>query len=384
MTRMNATWLLTPLLIAVLGCQTQKSSNPLSPSVAGPIPGVSISAPQPVDPGLGQRVEVAEQPLTLTVNNASTTGVRPLSYSFQLAADAGFTNVLFARDGITPGSGKTSLRLADNLATDRTYYWRARAQDGANTGPFTDAVSFSVYTKVVLTAPGPVSPLGGTVLTGLTPTFVFNNAGRTGPAGAITYNLQLALNDSFSAMVFEWDLREQPNQTSFAPGALQYATTYFWRVRAIDPSGVVSVWSPTQFFATPAVPVVVIPPDSGGGGGDEDGDGGGDWENCPTAHDQVSGCVINAINPPHTVEGAFEVTKRVAWLLRGEGAGLLIKNGGENIVSWRGYSFAAARVCYPDGHIYKILTDVPTTNGPGWSDNGYVDPSLYVRAIDPR
>ena len=90
------------------------------------------------------------------------------------------------------------------------------------------------------------------------------------------------------------------------------------------------------------------------------------------------------INPARTEEGAFEVTKRVAWLLRGQGAGLLIKNGGENIVPWKGYSFSAARICYPDGHIYKLLTDVPTTNGPSWQDNGFVDRSLYLPAIDPR
>jgi hypothetical protein len=90
-----------------------------------------------------------------------------------------------------------------------------------------------------------------------------------------------------------------------------------------------------------------------------------------------------SVNPGNTVEGAFEVTKRVAWLLRGGGAGLLIKNGGENIVSWKGRSFAAARICYPDGHIYKVLSDVPTTNGPSWQDNDFVDRSLYVPAIDP-
>ena len=89
------------------------------------------------------------------------------------------------------------------------------------------------------------------------------------------------------------------------------------------------------------------------------------------------------MNPARTEEGAFEVTKRVAWLLRGEGAGLLIKNGGENIVGWMGYSFSAGRICYPDGHIYKVLSDIPSTNGPSWQDNDFVDRSLYVPAINP-
>lgn len=94
-------------------------------------------------------------------------------------------------------------------------------------------------------------------------------------------------------------------------------------------------------------------------------------------------CIHAGVNPSRTVEGAFEVTKRVAWALRGERAGLLIKNGGENIISWQGYSFSASRICYPDGHIYKVLTDVPATNGPSWQDNDFVDPKLYVPAIDP-
>jgi hypothetical protein len=95
-------------------------------------------------------------------------------------------------------------------------------------------------------------------------------------------------------------------------------------------------------------------------------------------------CLRDRVAPNHTEEGAFEVTKRVAWALRGEGAGLLIKNAGENIVPWMGYSFAAARICYPDGHIFKVLTDVPATNGPSWQDNDFVNPSLYVPAIDPN
>ena len=47
-------------------------------------------------------------------------------------------------------------------------------------------------------------------------------------------------------------------------------------------------------------------------------------------------CIHSRLNPPRTVEGAFDVTRRVAWALRGEGAGLLIKPGGENIVTWHG------------------------------------------------
>jgi hypothetical protein len=86
----------------------------------------------------------------------------------------------------------------------------------------------------------------------------------------------------------------------------------------------------------------------------------------------------------HTVEGAFEITKRFAWEQRHAGTGLLLKPGGDNIVEWKGRFFSAGRICYPDGHIVKILTDIPTTNGPSWQDEGeFVATSRYVAAMDP-
>jgi hypothetical protein len=101
-------------------------------------------------------------------------------------------------------------------------------------------------------------------------------------------------------------------------------------------------------------------------------------------HYQLVECIHGHINPHNEYE-AFEVTKRVAWALRGEGAGDLIKTTGENIVPWKGYVFAAGRICYPDGHIFKVISDVGPggANGPSWQDNGFVDRSLYVPALDP-
>src|SRR5215471_16315379 len=78
-----------PLALAV-GCTEAKSSNPLSPSIAGPISGVTISAPKLLSPGTGAQLSFEQQPITLTVGNSTTTGVRPLTYDFQIAADSSF------------------------------------------------------------------------------------------------------------------------------------------------------------------------------------------------------------------------------------------------------------------------------------------------------
>ena len=82
------------LALAVGGCEAQKSSNPLSPSVAGPIAGVDITAPAVVDPAPGHKFKDTEQPIRLTVQNAATTGVRPLHYTFEVGADSKFTTKL--------------------------------------------------------------------------------------------------------------------------------------------------------------------------------------------------------------------------------------------------------------------------------------------------
>ncbi len=248
-------------------CAADKSANPLSPTIAGPIPGVEITAPTPVQPSVGAKVAVDQQPITLTVQNASTSGVRPLNYLFEVATDAQFANKVFFKDGIAPGDGRTSLRLPDPLATGRTYYWRARAQDGANTGPYSEAASFNVYTPIVIQAPTLASPVGGTTIDGLRPRFIVNNAARSGPVGAIQYLIELSDSETFANKIGSWVVAEQPNQTTFqAPQDLAYSKQYFWRARAFDPT-TVGPFSGTETFKTPAAPAAPPPPPSGGGGG---------------------------------------------------------------------------------------------------------------------
>jgi hypothetical protein len=96
-------------------------------------------------------------------------------------------------------------------------------------------------------------------------------------------------------------------------------------------------------------------------------------------------CIHDRIRPTNEFS-AFEVTKRVAWGLRDEGAGLLLKPTGENIVTWRGYTFAAGRIIYADGHLFKVIADVGSggSNAPSWQDEGFLDPSRRLPALDPK
>lgn len=233
---------------SALGCEAAKSSNPLSPTVAGPIPGVEITAPKTLEPS-GWKIAVDQQPVTLLAENALTSGVRPLSYVFEVATDAGFTNKVFVRDGVAPGEGgRTSVRLPDRLAPERTYFWRAHAEDGANTGPYSAAAPFDVFTPIVIREPLLASPAVNAILSTNKPTFVLGNSPRSGPVGSIVYSVEVADSDSFVNKVAVWTASEQPNQTSLAvPTELAFGKIYFWHARAFDPT-TVGPWSEIRAF----------------------------------------------------------------------------------------------------------------------------------------
>lgn len=61
--------------------------------------------------------------------------------------------------------------------------------------------------------------------------------------------------------------------------------------------------------------------------------------------------------------GAFQITKRVAWQLRGNGAGTLDKPSGNNCEGR-----ATDIIVFADGHGYDILSDGGGANGPSWND----------------
>jgi hypothetical protein len=245
--------LLSLASLAAVGCEASKSSNPLSPSVAGPIAGVSIAAPQPVSPSSNTEIAIGDQPVTLTVKNATTTGVRPLSYMFEVATDSSFSQKVYSRASVPPGDGQTSHRLADVLSAARTYYWRARAEDGANTGGFTGAVAFTIYIPVVIQAPVAVSPINDALASSVRPTMIIANAARSGPAGTIFYSMQVASDAAFTQTAWAGDYPEQTGNTSMTVGQdLTAGRQFFWRVKASDGKNE-GPWTPTQVFRTPTV-----------------------------------------------------------------------------------------------------------------------------------
>ena len=240
------------LLALSAACETSKSSTPTAPTVAGPIPGVNISAPILLEPSQGFKFKENEQPIRLVIQNATTNGVRPLSYTFEVASDTAFATKVFSRSNVAPGDGgKTTVQI-DKLEIGRSYYWRAWAADGANTGT-TATASFEIYPKAAVNAPTPVSPINNELLTTTTPTIKVVNSAFVGPVGFLAYEFQVATDQAFTKLVAAGIVNEGAGQTTFNSSPLTNGLTMYWRARSSDRE-TTSAWSATQTFRTPAAP----------------------------------------------------------------------------------------------------------------------------------
>lgn len=367
---------------AMAACTVDKTSTPTSPNIAGPIAGVEITAPRPLVPLSGATVLATGPAVSLVVDNATTNGVRPLSYTFQVSADTGFGALAFSADGVTPGGeGRTSVTVP-NLDPGRTYHWRARALDGANTGPFSDARHFEYREPVVVHAPEPTDPTGGVRTSSRQPTLRTRNATRTGPAGALTYDFHVSSDATFSGVVFILTEAEQSSSTQATVNVqLQQNTTYYWRVRAREAT-TTGPWSSTQSFVTP-LPVTTPPPPTTpppatppppSGTGTPSASEGTAMVAFVVADLQARGISILGDC------GAFEVTKRVAWHFRDRGAGLERKTAGR-----RCEDASIDIVLFSDGTSVDILVGAGIDNGPAWQTHPPYDgwQAFWVAPYNP-
>jgi hypothetical protein len=247
------------LALVAGGCEQAKSANPLSPSIAGPIPGVNISAPSLLEPGQNAEIVQRGELVTLLIENPSTNGERPLWMSIQMASDPTFERVVHQADRVSPGpNGRTAYRIPELLATGFTYYWRVKAQDGANEGPFSAARAFRVLEPVVIDAPTPLEPIGN--LTTITPVFKLRNGRISGTSGVI-YRIEVATAPDPGAIVAVLSAPADPSGTTSIPvgGQVPYATTYFWRAYGTDGT-TLSPYSGMVSFRTPAAPTGPVNP----------------------------------------------------------------------------------------------------------------------------
>jgi hypothetical protein len=216
-------------------------------------------------------------------------------------------------------------------------------------------------------APVAQAPVNNVTTPTLTPALVVTGGALTYASGVVQYRFRVM--DALGSVVVDSGLVGSTTWT--VPAPLTPTSRYTWLARS-EYQGLNGPWSTAATFTTPVAP----------------GNDYGAWESTCAGllEDTLVTCVWNFVRPTNSV-GDLEVVKRVAWLLPNKSGGLLLKGSGENVVPWLGKNFSASRVCFPaDGHLYKIIGDAGPggANSPGWAENGFVDPTACVFAIDPR
>jgi hypothetical protein len=211
-----------------------------------------MTAPTPVTPAIGAVVKYTDQPLTLTVQNSTTTGSTALTYSFEVASDVAFATITAKKENVVAGTGQTSAKLDAALPDGKTYYWRARAFSGTVAVPYSTIVTFGVGAAVGLEAPQPQTPAIGEVLGGPRPTLVITNAARTGNVGTVYYVFEVADNTGFAPVLVNNTIQETAGTTTSWTSTVDLPSgkPLYWHVRSTSPStNVQSAFTNTRNFS---------------------------------------------------------------------------------------------------------------------------------------
>jgi hypothetical protein len=237
---------------AAFGCASPSPSQPTdstAPISGGQNSTASIVAPRPLSPANNAAVRNADQPITLTAQNAFVTGSAAVTYTFEVAGDAAFANRVQTFDNVAEGAGGQTSQRLDQLAALRDYWWHVRATSGGTTGVFGPAFKFTIGPAITISTPVPIAPLNGTT-TPLRPALRVANVTRTGPAGAITYRFDISPNSAFTSILVTGTNAEGINETGFVPANdLPADTVLFWRASALDvANGITTPFSAAQSF----------------------------------------------------------------------------------------------------------------------------------------
>ena len=241
-------WSALALLLGATACTkasptrpSDESASGLTASVTDAVTGVTLTTPQLTTPTLNQQFKNVDQPITLTIRNAVTTGATALTYAFEVATDAGFANKVYSKEGVAAGAGSTVLKI-DKIAAAKTYYWRARAFSGSLAGPYTAPGSFAIGPEVILLQPVLGDPAANATV-GDTPVLNVVTVPRTGPAGPVFYRFEIAEASSFATLVYAATVPERTDLFGYTPHTVARKLekkTYFWRVQATDPQNAVT------------------------------------------------------------------------------------------------------------------------------------------------
>ena len=139
--------LLSPVLLGsflIIGCGDNNSSptNPSSsPSGSSSSSDTSLTAPTAQSPPLGEALEEI-QPELVAGNASGGSGAR--TYTFELALDSAFQQMVQTESGVPEGLGGITKWRTAPLEPDTKYHWRVKASTSAGAGPYSTPSEFRI------------------------------------------------------------------------------------------------------------------------------------------------------------------------------------------------------------------------------------------------
>ncbi len=159
-----------------------------------------------------------------------------LTYGYQVFSDSFLTALVVETDGQPQTVGNSEWAVSSALDDDSIYYWRTRAFDGFEYGPWSDSASFWVNANnQPPTAFQLVTPADSTVMADLLPTFTWTPSVDPDRFDTARFTLLIADNDNFAAADTITGLSD--TTYTLVDSLLQLGGVYYWRVDAYDQFG---------------------------------------------------------------------------------------------------------------------------------------------------
>jgi hypothetical protein len=103
----------------------------------------TLAAPHAQSPAGGQVVDTLT-PTLVVANSAATGAVGAVTYRFEVSDQDSFPDGIrtIAAEAVAQGSGNTAWTVPQSLASNTTYFWRARANGASVASPFSNVETF--------------------------------------------------------------------------------------------------------------------------------------------------------------------------------------------------------------------------------------------------
>lgn len=192
---------------------------------------VDASVPVLINPVSGSTD--VDTSLTLTWSTAEGA----LNYEYQVSEAVDFASLIHT------ASGPDTTALISGLSFSTQYFWRARAIGAQDTSDWSSIFDFTTIIEKP-EVPALVSPIDDFTDADTTLSLVWNSSER-----AAEYQVELSKSDSFTEIL----IASVVSDTSLVISNLDFSSTYFWKVKALNAGGE-SMFSQTRSFQTKVAP----------------------------------------------------------------------------------------------------------------------------------